>query len=76
MISVCLYTFPAPAGTHGKRELQVEASPGLTLSDIAKIVGIGLGDMYILMVNGYGVKPDSEVHDGDLVVIFPAVFGG
>jgi molybdopterin converting factor small subunit len=76
MINVRLYSFPAPAGAHGKREIQVEATAGLTVGDIANTAGIGPGEMYILMINGYGAKPDCEVSDGDLVVIFPAVFGG
>jgi molybdopterin converting factor small subunit len=76
MIAISLYTYPSPASSSGKRELQVEAEPGKTVREIFESMAVGTPDYYVVMINGYGAGLDSTVADGDQLVLFPAISGG
>ena len=76
MISLSVYTYPAAAPGCGKRDLQLEAQPGSTVTEVLRSAAITTPDYYVIMVNGYGVQLDTIVRDGDQLVLFPAISGG
>ena len=47
-----------------------------TVQDIMDVLNIQRSEVNILLINGFHQKPETEVKDGDLVSIFPAVGGG
>lgn len=58
------------------RGLSVEARPGLTAAGLVEGLGLGPKQVKIIMVNGRAVGPETEIHDGDQVGLFPPVGGG
>ena len=40
------------------------------------ILNIQRKEVTILLINGFHQKPETEVKDGDIVSLFPAVGGG
>ena len=76
MIRVRVYAGPNLAPHLGSGEFSVEARPGLTVGELAREAGISRADYFVVMINGYGGGLDSEVSDGDSVVLFPAISGG
>ena len=55
---------------------QMEPSSIATVQDIMDRLSIDRKEVNILLVNGFHQKPETEVHDGDIVSLFPAVGGG
>ncbi|WP_027370473.1 MoaD/ThiS family protein [Desulfovermiculus halophilus] len=55
-------------------ELQVQ--PGVTGTDVAARLGIGLEEIKVAFVNGRHAPLETELQDGDRVALFPAVGGG
>ena len=47
-----------------------------TVQDIMDALDIQRREVNILLVNGFHQKPETEVKDGDIVSLFPAVGGG
>ena len=47
-----------------------------TVQDIMDRLSIDRKEVNILLINGFHQKPETEVKDGDLVSLFPAVGGG
>ena len=47
-----------------------------TVQDIMDTLDIQRREVNILLVNGFHQKPETEVKDGDIVSLFPAVGGG
>ena len=47
-----------------------------TVQDIMDVLKIQRGEVNILLINGFHQKPETEVKDGDIVSLFPAVGGG
>lgn len=47
-----------------------------TVQDIMDKLDIRRTDVNILLINGFHQKPETEVKDGDVVSLFPAVGGG
>lgn len=60
------------------REKIVLLEPGSFSSarGIIEHLGIPVGDVAILLINGRHSKPDDAVRDGDVVALFPPVGGG
>ena len=56
--------------------LYLDANDYLSAADILKYLGILHGDVAILLINGRHSKPDKDVHDGDVIALFPPVGGG
>ncbi|MBR2047272.1 MAG: MoaD/ThiS family protein [Oscillospiraceae bacterium] len=46
------------------------------VQDIMDRLGIQRKEVNILLINGFHQKPETEVRDGDIVSLFPAVGGG
>ena len=55
---------------------QMEADSIATVQDIMDRLSIDRKEVNILLVNGFHQKPETEVKDGDIVSLFPAVGGG
>ena len=47
-----------------------------TVQDIMDALSIQRKEVNILLINGFHQKPETEVKDGDVVSLFPAVGGG
>ena len=47
-----------------------------TAGELAEKIGLPLGEIKIVMLNGRGAGLDQAVNDGDRVGYFPAVGGG
>ena len=47
-----------------------------TVKDILDRLQIPVGDVAIILINGFHSKPMDSVKDGDIVSIFPPVAGG
>ena len=47
-----------------------------TVQDIMDALNIQRKEVNILLINGFHQKPETEVKDGDVVSLFPAVGGG
>lgn len=47
-----------------------------TVKDIMDVLSISPKEVNILLINGFHQKPETEVKDGDVVSLFPAVGGG
>lgn len=56
--------------------LAVEVGAGTSAARLAETIGLPLGEIKIIMINGRHAKPDAPVRDGDRVGYFPAVGGG
>lgn len=55
---------------------QMEPESVATVQDIMNSLSIDRKEVNILLINGFHQKPDTEVKDGDIVSLFPAVGGG
>ena len=55
---------------------QVDATSVRTVQDIMDAVDVPRSEVNIMLINGFHQKPETEVKDGDIVSLFPAVGGG
>ena len=55
---------------------QIESDSIATVQDIMNRLSIDRKEVNILLINGFHQKPESQVKDGDIVSLFPAVGGG
>ena len=55
---------------------QMESDSIHNVQDIMDRLSIDRKEVNILLVNGFHQKPETEVKDGDIVSLFPAVGGG
>ena len=55
---------------------QMEPDSLATVQDIMDRLSIDRKEVNILLINGFHQKPETEVRDGDIVSLFPAVGGG
>ena len=46
------------------------------VQDLMDILNIQRKEVNIMLINGFHQKPETEVKDGDIVSLFPAVGGG
>ena len=54
----------------------VEHSSVNTIQDIIDMLEIPRGEVNIMLINGFHQKLETQVKDGDIVSLFPAVGGG
>ena len=54
----------------------VDAASVSTVQDIMDAVDVPRSEVNIMLINGFHQKPETEVKDGDVVSLFPAVGGG
>ena len=73
MIEVRLF-----AGLRQGRQKLYSMEPGAvtTVQDIMDALDIRRSEVNILLINGFHQKPETQVTDGDVVSLFPAVGGG
>ena len=73
MIEVRLF-----AGLRAGRDKVIMMEPGSVacVQDIMDRLNIQRSEVNILLINGFHQKPETEVKDGDVVSLFPAVGGG
>jgi len=55
---------------------QMETGSVSNVQEIMDILNIQRKEVNILLINGFHQKPETEVKDGDIVSLFPAVGGG
>lgn len=55
---------------------QMEPDSIAAVQDIMDRLSIDRREVNILLINGFHQKPETEVKDGDIVSLFPAVGGG
>ena len=55
---------------------QMEPNSIATVQDIMDRLSIDRKEVNILLINGFHQKPETQVKDGDIVSLFPAVGGG
>ena len=55
---------------------QMEPDSIQNVQDIMNVLEIPREEVNILLINGFHQKPETEVKDGDVVSLFPAVGGG
>lgn len=55
---------------------QMEPESVSCVQDIMNVLSIDRKEVNILLINGFHQKPETEVKDGDIVSLFPAVGGG
>ena len=55
---------------------QMESNSIHNVQDIMDRLSIDRKEVNILLINGFHQKPETEVKDGDIVSLFPAVGGG
>ena len=55
---------------------QMEPDSIATVQNIMDRLSIDRKEVNILLINGFHQKPETEVKDGDIVSLFPAVGGG
>ncbi len=56
--------------------LTLEVGGGVSALGLAQRIGLPIGDIKVIMLNGRRVAPEAVVADGDRVGFFPAVGGG
>ena len=73
MIEVRLF-----AGLRQGRQKIYLMEPGSVncVQDVMDILSIERKEVNILLINGFHQKPETQVKDGDVVALFPAVGGG
>ena len=54
----------------------MEPDSAANVQDIMDVLRIDRREVNILLINGFHQKPETEVKDGDVVSLFPAVGGG
>ena len=61
----------------GRDKVTMMEPEGITCAgDILKRLDITVGEVSILLINGFHRKPETPVQDGDIVALFPPVGGG
>ena len=55
---------------------QMEPDSVKNVQDIMDVLNIQRTEVNILLINGFHQKPETDVKDGDIVSLFPAVGGG
>ena len=55
---------------------QMEPDSVKNVQDIMDVLNIQRNEVNILLINGFHQKPETEVKEGDVVSLFPAVGGG
>ena len=55
---------------------QMETGSVKNVQDIMDALNIQRSEVNILLINGFHQKPETEVKEGDIVSLFPAVGGG
>ncbi len=63
-------------GYDGSTGHDMEVEPGTKVKDVAEKLGIPVGEVKLIMVNGVGSKWDTAVGENDRVALFPPVGGG
>ena len=63
----------APEGEH---VFEVELTYGATTGQLLKSLHIPPTEEKVIMVNGHQAKEDTQLVDGDKVVLFPPMAGG
>ena len=76
MIDVRLYAHLPAASKRGVAEFQVEARPGLAVTDVLDEAGIAPEAVFIVLINNGPGTLDSALADGDTLALFPPVSGG
>lgn len=62
---------------HGRFNIDVrQYQPGITVGQVVEEIGIPKNELGILLVNSRHVGLDHELHDGDILALFPLVGGG
>ncbi len=59
-----------------RKTCTLELPEGTTVGDLLKRLGIPEGTIKIVFVNGVHAKPQTVLHDGDRLGVFPPVAGG
>ena len=55
---------------------QMESDTIKNVQDIMDRLSIDRKEVNILLINGFHQKPETQVKDGDIISLFPAVGGG
>ncbi len=58
------------------KERQMDFPEDGLLKDLLQQLNIGADEVGILLVNGDSATPETKLHAGDVVSIFPAIGGG
>jgi molybdopterin converting factor small subunit len=58
------------------KEIELDIKEGTTVEEVIKIVGIELKEIAIILRNGRDAALSTQLEDGDILSIFPAVGGG
>ncbi len=58
------------------KERQMDFPEDGPLKDLLQQLNISADEVGILLVNGDSATPDTDLHPGDVVSIFPAIGGG
>jgi len=62
---------------HGRFNVELrQYQTGITVGQIVEELGIPKSELGILLVNSRHVGLDHELHDGDILALFPLVGGG
>ncbi len=59
-----------------KNEQFMDLSEGMTPRDVIEKLEIPFEEVAIIMINGRRKTPDTELVEGDILALFPAVGGG
>ena len=59
-----------------EKVLMLDAEQHRSARSIIQALDIPEEEVAILLINGRHSKPEAEVHDGDVVALFPPVGGG
>ncbi|MBM3298554.1 MAG: MoaD/ThiS family protein [Deltaproteobacteria bacterium] len=63
-------------GYDAAQGMEVACEPGVTAGEVIRQLGIPEGEVSIITVNRSVARPDQELHDGDLIGVFPVAMGG
>jgi molybdopterin converting factor small subunit len=58
------------------KEIELDIKEGSTVEEVIKIVGIELKEIAIILRNGKDADLGTQLENGDILSIFPAVGGG
>jgi sulfur carrier protein ThiS len=50
--------------------------PGFTVADLLRELGINEPELGVALINARHVLPGQELHDGEVISLFPKVGGG
>lgn len=59
-----------------EKAYQFSADEFRTTAEVMQALDIPLGDVAILLINGFHSRPDDPIKDGDIISIFPPCAGG